>query len=50
MRVNSKIIDSLSALTKEGSFWDIFSSLINDRAFFLILIFRILPGKTMHMI
>ena len=34
MRVNSKIIDSLSALTEDGSFWDIFSSLINDRAFF----------------
>lgn len=34
MRVNSKIKDSLSALSKDGSFWDIFSSLINDRAFF----------------
>lgn len=50
LRINSNTIASLSALAKDGSFWDIFSSLINDKAFSLILIFRMLPGKTMHMI
>lgn len=34
LRINSNTIASLSALAKDGSFWDIFSSLINDKAFF----------------